>query len=80
MKKLIIISIFSLFIFSCDDDPVKLWGEYYNIRETTSLTLWEHNLSGNAGWMFETTKGLDKLHRHHNEESVFFLNGSMERL
>ena len=60
MKNILIFSI-SLFIFSCDDDSnpmgpitlcdesieVELWGECYNIEETTSL-----DLSGNSsnGW------------------------------
>ena len=59
MKKLIIISIFSLFIFSCDDDSnpmgptlcdesieVELWGVCYNIEETTSLDLSFQGLNG----------------------------------
>ena len=61
-KRVILISLILLFIFSCDDgnsnptEPitlcdesieVELWGECYNIEETTSL-----DLSGNSsnGW------------------------------
>jgi len=51
-------SIFSLFIFSCDEDnpmepslcneieEVELWGTCYNIETTTSITLQEQGITG----------------------------------
>ena len=57
MKKLIIISIFSLFIFSCEKDPFDLDNLFYNpYHETYSLPLPEGKKSKYTGPVFSRWK------------------------
>ena len=68
IKKLYILLLLSLAI-PCSDEEVELWGECYNIEETTELNLTWSGLSGEIPSDIGNLINLTSLHLFHNELS-----------